>query len=63
MSKQITFDTKYVKTYKTLANLKKAVADFGGRYLAMQTEEGRFYAVFIGEDMTHAIWHGHAVTN
>lgn len=63
MAKQINFDTKYVKSYKTLANLEKAVADFDGRYLAMQTEEGRFYAVFIGEDMSHVTWHGHAVTN
>jgi uncharacterized protein (DUF1330 family) len=63
MAKRIAIDTKYVKTYKSLANLEKAVADFGGRYLAMQTEEGRYYAMFIGSDMAHVVWHGHAVTN
>ena len=63
MAKRIAIDTKYVKTYKTLANLEKAVADFGGRYLAMQTEEGRYYPLFLDEDVINVTWHGHVVTN
>lgn len=63
MATQITFNTEYCKTYKTVANLEKAVADFDGRYLVMQNDEGRYYAVFIGEDMSYVVWHGHCVTN
>lgn len=63
MSKRIEIDTRYVKTYKTLANLEKAANEFNGRYVALQTEAGRYYALFIGENMAHVTWHGHAVTN
>lgn len=56
-------DPRYVKTYKTLSNLQKAVEGFDGKYVALQTPEGRYYAMFIGEDMAHVVWSGHAVTN
>lgn len=65
MATQITFDTKYCKTYATLANLEKAVSDIDGRYIAAQNKEGRYYAIFIARDGDHmiALHRGHCVTN
>lgn len=61
MAKQIKIDTNYVKTYATIANLEKAVAKFDARYLVCLTEEGRYYATFIGSENAHVAWSGHAV--
>ena len=48
---QITFDTRYIKTYANIKNLKKAVEKLERfRYVVSVTDEGRFYPIFIGED-------------
>ena len=61
MAKQIKIDTKSVKTYKTIANLEKAVDKFDHRYVVMTADNGRYYALFLGNDAVHVVWHGHAV--
>lgn len=63
MATAITFETKSCKTYSSLARLEKAVEGIEGRYIAAQNEEGRYYAIFIGNDMVHVVWKGHCVTN
>ena len=63
MAKQLTFDTRYCKTYATIANLEKAVSAIDGRYIAAQNDEGRYYAIFLGEDLTFVTHIGHCVTN
>jgi hypothetical protein len=63
---QITFDTRYIKSYSTIKNLKKAVEKFEEcRYVVSVTEEGRFYPIFIGEEALQAGVHFHnfPVTN
>ena len=53
------------KTYKTLANMERAIAhvpevDHNNdlfRYIVCQTDEGRYYPIFIGRnsiDLSHA---------
>ena len=57
---QITFDTRYIKTYATIKNLKKAVEIFEEyRYIVSVTDEGRFYPIFIGTEATQAGIHFH----
>lgn len=65
MSKQIKFNTKYCKTYATVKNLEKAVADISddSRYIVSIDENGRYYPVFIGESSSHLIFSGFCVTN
>jgi len=62
---QITFDTRYVKSYATIKNLKKAVAKFEEyKYVVSVTEDGRFYPIFLGEEAAQAGIHFHfPVTN
>ena len=50
--KKLTINSKYTKTYKTVANLEKAleglnIALEGLRYLECWTEDGRVTAVFV----------------
>lgn len=63
MAKQIIIDTRGVKTYATIKNLEKAVECFDHRYVVMTTETGRYYPLFLGEDVINVTWHGHAITN
>ena len=48
--KKLTIDSKYTKTYKTVANLEKALEKLNLpsslRYLECYTEDGRVTAVF-----------------
>ena len=63
---QITFDSRYIKTYANMKNLKKAVDKFEEfRYVVSVTDEGRFYPIFIGREAAQAGVHFHhfPVTN
>ena len=63
---QITFDTRYIKTYANIKNLKKAVEKFEEyRYVVSLTEEGRVYPIFIGAKAAQAgiHFHGFPVAN
>jgi hypothetical protein len=51
---EITINTKYTKTYKTKANLDKALEKMNLpnlRYLVAYTEDGRVTAVFLNPGM------------
>lgn len=54
---EITLDEKYLKTYKTEDNLRKAVKDLPGElsYLIAYTKSGRCTPVF-----TNAVYYGWA---
>ena len=63
------------KTYKTKANMEKAIAGIPDlynehradvarvRYLTCQTSEGRFYPVFIGQNIIHLAHSGFCVAS
>lgn len=58
MAREITFQP--TKTYKTLTTMNRAIESVPGnhRYLVLQTTEGRYYPVFIGEKSYHLVHSG-----
>ena len=54
------------KTYANEANLDKAITDAGllnFRYMVAWTQEGRCYAIFIGNDALDALFAGFMVVS
>jgi hypothetical protein len=62
MNRELTFDTKHIKTYKTADNARAAVTKAGFehiRHLILQADNGRFHPLFLGQEAADAGVHFH----